>query len=126
MVNGQQELWYDSFEDALRSTAEAVGMKKMAAELWPEKSLNDAVRMLLHCLDPDRAEKLSGSQTALIIERGRSVNCLVALAYLCRRADCADPQPVDPEDEKARLAREFIEAVDLQSKLIKRLEALRT
>lgn len=122
----QQELWHDTFEDALRSTVEACGVKRVAAEFWPEKPIADATRLLLHSLDSGRSEKLSASQIALIIERGREAGCHIAMAYLCQRASYADPQPIDPEDEKARLSREFIAAVDMQSRLIKRLEALKT
>lgn len=115
----------DEFEDALRSCCEAVGVKQMAHELWPERSPADGAKTLSRCLDLDRPEKLSAGQIALILRRARENGCHVGMAYLTRQCGYADPTPVDPEDEKARLAREFVQAVDLQSKLIKRLEALK-
>lgn len=120
----QEPLWHDTFEDALRSVAEAYGPKKLASELWPEKALTDAHRLLLHCLDAERSEKPSPGQIALIIQRGREVGCHTGMAYLAQIASYAEPQPVEPEDEKARLQREFIEAQQELSRLAKRIDRM--
>lgn len=123
-MSEQQELWHDSFEDALRSTCDAINPKEMARELWPERDPVDGAKVLSRCLDPDRPEKLSAGQIALILQRGREHGCHIAMAYLCQTCGYADPQPVEPEDERAALQREYIEAVKMQQKIVKRLEGL--
>ena len=120
----QEELWHEAFEDALRSVADAIGPKKLASELWPEKPISDAHRLLLHCLDPERNEKLSAGQIALIIQRGREHSCHTAMTYLAQSAGYAEPQPVEPEDERAKLQREFIEAQRQMEHLVKQMGRL--
>ena len=120
----QQELWHDSFEDALKSVSEAVGPKKLAQELWPERDPIDGAKLLARCLDIDRSEKLTASQEALILKRGREVGCHIGMAFLAQMCGYAAPQPVDPEDEKARLQREYIEAVKRMEQIAKGMEAL--
>lgn len=118
----QEPLWHDSFESALWSTAEAIGPKDIGSQLWPEKSPEDAAKLLARCCDEERAEKLSPSQIELIIRRGREHDCHIPIHYLCQRGGYTEPHPVEPEDERAKLQREFIEAQKQMQALAKRME----
>lgn len=118
----QQQLWHDCFEDALRAAVEAVGPKTMGGELWPEKTIQQAAQLLFHCLNPERSEKLTASQVALIIKRGRQKGCHTPMAYLASECDYEQPQPVEPEDERARLQREYIEATKRLAAIAERIE----
>jgi len=44
------------------------------------------------------------------------------LLFLAREAGYADPQPVEPEDERAKLQREYIEATKAMQRLAGRME----
>lgn len=127
MRNQQLELMHDSFGEALRAIAMHYGsgrLKKMAAELWPTMKIEDAARKLSHCLDADRAEKLTLEEVETILIRGREIGVHYGMTYLCRSAGYEDPEPLEPEDERAKLQREFIEASKRFEVLAKRMESL--
>lgn len=113
----QQPLIIDSLNDAIRDTARTIGPKRIAKELWPTKGEEEAARYLNDCLNPERAQKLSGEEIVLIARRGREIGCYYITAYFCAATGFAPPIPLDPEDEKAELQRQFIEYA-------KRMEAL--
>lgn len=121
----QQDLWVDSFEEALKAAIVAAGgPKKVASALWPAKSITDAARLLNHCLDPERNEKLALGEIELITELGVKAGCHTVMHYLSSRLLYAPPQPIKPEDEQAKLQREYIEMVKAQQVLAKRMEQM--
>lgn len=121
----QTLLWHDSLAAALEAAVYAIGGPKVvASELWPSKSPQDAARQLHHCLNQDRAEKLSLDEIEWILQRARAAGCHVAMAYLAQRCGYADPQPVEPEDERALLQRQFIEAKDELARLVARMDQI--
>lgn len=121
----QNQLWHDSFEDALRAVLEAAGgPKAVASEMWPSKPFAEAHRRLLHCLDPERDQKLSLDELRWLIAKGREVGCHTAMAFLARDCGYTDPVPVDPEDERAELQRAFLASMKAQKDILKRMEAL--
>lgn len=66
------ELFYDSPEDCLKSAVQALGgAKRVASCIWPDKTLDNASRLLLDCLNPSRPEKLDISQIKLIFTMAR-------------------------------------------------------
>ena len=121
----QQDLWHDSFDDALRSVVEGVGPKKIAGEVFPGEPIQRAAQRLFHCLDPERGEKLSLSQVAMILRRGRDAGCHVGMAWLCENSGYQCPKPVEPEDRQAELQREFVDAQQKMEALVKRMERLK-
>jgi hypothetical protein len=46
------------------------------------------------------------------------------MAFIARDCGYADPVPLEPEDERAQLQRDFAESVRLQAKLVERMERL--
>lgn len=114
----QQSLWVDSLEEAMQAAVSALGgPKKTASMLWPSMRITDAARKLNHCLDPDRAEKLSGHEFELLGEKARESDCHTIMHYLAKRWGYQEPKPVEPENEQARLMRDYIKAVDDMKKL---------
>lgn len=113
----QESLFYESLSDALADVVKACGgAKVIGARLWPEKSVQAAHSQLLDCLNDARPAKLSPEQVLFLMREGRKINCHAAMNYLARETGYADPQPIEPEDERARLQREYIDAVkDLQA-----------
>lgn len=119
----QDALFYDSLADALRAVVQALGGTKAAGcRLWPEKTPEAAHRTLLDCLNDARPEKLSPEQVLWLLAEARRVGCHAAMNYLARNSGYADPQPIEPEDERARLQREFIEAQKAMAQLAGRME----
>jgi hypothetical protein len=121
----QDDLWHDSLEDALRSVVEAVGGPKVVANaIWPSKSVIDAARLLNHCLDSERPEKLALEDLVVISRMGRESGFHTVMAFLSKALGYQDPQPVEPEDERAALERQFIESVEVQRRILDRIEKL--
>jgi len=119
----QPALFHESFVEALADCVRALGgNKKVGALLWPEKPIEDARRALLDSLNPERPNKLSPEQVLLILRESRKVGCHAAMAYVARECGYADPQPIEPEDERAALQRQYIEAVKTLSNISTRIE----
>lgn len=119
----QPALFHETFVEAIADCVRALGgNKKVGAMLWPEKSIEDARRTLLDSLNPERANKLSPEQVLLILREARKVNCHAALAYMAHACGYADPQPIEPEDERAALQRQFIEQSKSMQQLFARME----
>jgi hypothetical protein len=117
-------LFHDSLTDALNDTVKALGGHKVVgAALKPEKSPEAAGRWLHDCLNPNRPERLEPDQVLFILREGRKHNAHEAINYLLRESGYADAVPIEPEDERARLQREFINAVAVVQQLGKRLGA---
>jgi len=119
----QDALFYETFNDALDAVVKACGgAKAVACKLWPEKTPDAAHRLLLACLNEGRVEKLSPEQVIFLLRMGRERGCHAAINYLSRESGYSDPQPVDPDNEKVRLQREFIEAQKYMQQLAARME----
>ncbi|MGO1069300.1 hypothetical protein [Lysobacter sp. CA199] len=112
MPSAQIPLFYDSYEDAIRSTVVALGgLKKVGALLWPAMPADDAGRKLAHCLNTEKREKIDLGELALLRKAARQAGVHILAAHEMREAGYAEPQPLAPEDEAAQLQREFITAV---------------
>ena len=119
----QQSLFHETLTEALQDCIRALGgAKAVGHAMRPEKSIDDARRWLLDTLNPDRAEKLAPDQVLWILKESRKVGCHAAMAYIARECGYADPQPIEPEDERATLQREYIAAVKTLSAIQTRLE----
>lgn len=86
------------------------GSKVVGGKLWPEKPVADAQKLLLACLNDDRPEKLSPDQAFLIEKMARDTGNHLAIEYRCKALSYSIPTPIQPEDEKAELMREFIQS----------------
>lgn len=119
----QDSLFYESVTDALDGVVKACGgAKAVGCRLWPEKTPQAAHTLMLACLNEARPEKLSPEQVLYLLAAGRKVGCHAAMNYLAREAGYSDPLPVEPEDERARLMREYIEAVKGMQNMTSRME----
>lgn len=119
----QQALFHEDVNDALRAAVKACGgTKAVSARLWPEKTLHDAQSYLNDCLNSARPAKLSPEQVLLLLKWSREVGFHGAVSYICNEAGYASPIPVEPEDEYARLQREYVNAVKMLALLTPKLE----
>ena len=121
----QSALFHESLADAVREVVRVCGgSKALGAKLWPEKAPEAAGRLLQDCLNDTRPERLNPEQLLLVARLGRERGCHVVMQYLAREAGYADPQPIEPEDERAKLQREYIEAVKLLARISDRQDRL--
>lgn len=109
----QPTLFHDSIEDALRDVIQAAGGPKVVAcLLWPDKTPDAAHRLLLACLNEERPERFNPGHLFLLLRIGREKGCHAGMSYLASECGYQPPIPMEPEDEKARLQREYIDAVN--------------
>lgn len=119
----QAKLFYDGFEDAAKAVVICCGgPKEVGAKLWPAKSADAARTRLLDCLNPERQEKLGADEIMLLARLGRDVGCHAIMEWITAEAGYAAPVPVDPDDQKAELQRQFIGAVAELGAMAKRIE----
>lgn len=128
MGTEQTKLFYDDWYDAANTVVMALGGKKIVADmLWPSKPIEDSHRLLSHCLNRDRSEKLDPDQIAHLRRKGREVGCHALADWESRDAGYKY-EPIEPENEQAKLMREFISKVGAVESLlteIKRMEAMK-
>lgn len=111
MATEQNKLFYDDWYDAANTVVMALGGKKeVASKMWPLKPLEDSHRLLSHCLNRDRSEKLDPDQIAYLRREGRRVGCHALVNWEMQDAGYKY-EPIEPEDERAALQRQFIKAV---------------
>jgi hypothetical protein len=119
----QDALFYETVTDALDAVVKACGgAKVVGCKLWPEKTPDAAHRLLLACLNEDRVEKLGPEHVLMLLRMGRERGCHAAINFMSRESGYADPTPIEPEDEIARLQREYIEAARAMQKVADRME----
>lgn len=119
----QPELFHEDVFSALDDCVRALGgAKKVGHALRPEKTVEDARRWLLDCMNPARAEKLGIEQALFIMGEARKIGCHAGMTYIARACGYADPQPLEPEDERAALQRQFIEQSRAMERLFARME----
>jgi len=121
----QEELFHEDVDAALGHIIAALGgNKRVGAQLWPEEPADQAGRKLADCLNPDRPQFLKAKQIIWLLTAARQQGLHSAMAFICREAGYADPQPVEPEDEAAELQRQFIASQQAMNQILKRMEKL--
>lgn len=113
----------DTLNDALIACIKAVGgSKQVGPLLWPEKAPDAAQRLLLDCLNEDRAAKLSPEQVLLILRMARGRGFHDGMNFIAGELGYGTPVPMEPRDEVADLMRAFNESVAVQASLAERIE----
>lgn len=121
----QFPLFHEDLMEALRTCVQALGgPKKVGALLRPELPADQAGRWLADCLNPDRRDQLHPNQFLLVLREARKVGCHAAMNYLAQECGYADPQPIEPDDERAALQREFVQHSKALQALASRIERL--
>jgi len=121
----QEELFHEDWRDALKHVVKALGGYETVGEgIWPTWSRKKAGSWLSDCLNPERPAKLDLEDIESLLRLARQHGIHVGLHHLCDNTDYQRPETVEPEDAKARLQREFIEAQKQMQAMAKRLEKL--
>lgn len=115
----------ESINEALIDAVKSLGgSKQVGPVLWPEKAPDAAQRLLLACLNEDRPERLSPDHLMLILRKARAKGCHSAFEFMAAELGYTRPSPVEPMDELAELQRQFINATEIQAKLVARMERM--
>jgi hypothetical protein len=115
----------ESLNDALIECVKACGgSKKVGHTLWPGKAVDAAQRHLLACLNEDKPERLCPDDLLHLLRLARGVGCHAGVEYIAAALGYAPPQPIEPEDERAQLQRQFVQGVGELAKLADKLERM--
>jgi len=121
----QMSLVHESIADALREAINACGgNKKVGPVLYPDLPVDQAAGRIRDCLNPDRRELFSPDQVVLIARLARDVGNHAIMNHLAVELGYLKPAPVEPEDEIARLQREFVEATKSLHNMATRIETI--
>jgi len=116
-------LFVESIEEAIAEVARACGGRKaFAVAMWPSLPVREAHNRFDACLNTERREKFDLLDLLYIAKRGREAGCHSLMLFIARETGYTDPQPVEPEDERAKLQREFINAQKAMTALAARME----
>jgi hypothetical protein len=99
------------------------GSKEVASLLRPGMPADDAGRWLRDCLNPDRRELLSPERLLALLNLARQRGVHVAMQALGAETGYL-VAPIEPELERAKLMREFVEAQRALQELAVRMERL--
>lgn len=122
----QPPLFVESIYDAMRAIVQQCGgAKAVGAALWPAKSVDDARRQLLDCLNPERHEKLDAEQIVMLFRMAREAGFHVAKHYFDSETGYLPSTPADPTEEQARLVAEIEKAGATLQRALNTLDKLR-
>lgn len=121
----QEPLFHESLEDALRAAVAALGgFKKVGAAMRPELVADRAGNWLRDCLTDGRREVLDPPQVLWLMRAARQAGYHGVMTYLSRECGYCDPMPLEPEDERAHLQRQFNESVRVLAQIQSRMERI--
>ncbi len=121
-MNTSPQLFHEHFEDALREVIATLGgFKVVASKMRPEKTPEAAARWLHDCFNEGKQERLSPDHVMYLLREGRRVSAHAGMNYLLRECGYHDAQPLDPEDERAILQRQFVQSVQQLAVLTERI-----
>lgn len=116
---------FETTTEALIACVKAAGgSKQVGARVFPEKTIEQAQRHLLACLNDDRPERLTPDQVLLVARLARDVGCHAYAEHVADSLSYADPVPVEPRDEADELRRQFIESTRSLAAMADKIEAL--
>lgn len=122
-MSDQIPLFVEDYNEAIRALVQALGgFKRVGHEMKPDLGVEAAGRWLADCCNPAKREKLAPTELAYLRRRGRMEGCHVLAAFELREAGYGDPVPIEPQDERAALQREFVQAAKGFQNLFARME----
>lgn len=120
----QQPLFCEDIYEALRTIGQAYGgSKKIGHELWSTLPIDKAGEKWANCLNRTRPEKLDPEEVVRVLKIGRQIGCHAGIFFIDNECGYRS-EPIDPDDERAKLQREFIQAKEHMAQLIQSLERL--
>lgn len=123
----QMSLHHESITDALREVIQAAGgAKSVGALMFPTTPPDQAAGKIRDCLNPDRRERFTPDQVMMLLRLGRQSGCHSAMSFITHESGYGEPVPVEPEDEVARLQREYVEATKALLNMATRIDNMQS
>jgi hypothetical protein len=121
----QIPMFVEDYPEAIRAAVQALGgFKRVGSDLKPDLAIDAAGRWLADCLNPEKRDILPPSALAYIRRKAREKGCHILAAFEAQEAGYAPPVVLRPEDELAKLEREFVMHSKGLHHLVERIERL--
>lgn len=118
--------FFESVEDALKSAVQSLGgSKKVGSLLWPDKTIDDASRTLMDCLNASRSAKLEITQLMLVFRTAKETGCHGPFAWFASEVGY-EAKPVTTAEEQDRLTNVVESAYKALADALPRLERLQS
>lgn len=125
MQQQQEELFHEDLNAALGFIISALGgNKSVGVELWPSLSADAAGKKVSNCLNVEHAQQFHPQDILWVLKQANASGIHSAMCYISSECGYANPLPIEPLDEAAQLQKEFITSVQMQGRILKRLEKL--
>lgn len=121
----QPALFVEDINEALREIVRALGGAKVVGlMLWPEKAMERAAADVNACLNVHRAEHFTPEQMTLLFSKARAIGFHLSKQWFDEATGYVAGAPLEPEDERAKLQRAFVESIAQQQRIVDRMERL--
>lgn len=121
----QMSLIHESINDAIREAVQAIGgYKKLGTLMFPDLPADQSAGRVRDCLNADRREHFTPEQMLMIARLAKSAGNNAIMEFFAIELGYLKPVAVDPDDEIARLQREFVEATKSLHHMASRIEAI--
>lgn len=121
----QEELFHEDEYSALNHVVSALGGALVVGkQLFPHLKDSAAERRVLDSLNRDRDQEFQFAHVMWVLKAARKLGVHSGMAYFNRECGYGDPQPVEPEDEAAKLQRQFLTGLESLNGIASRLEKL--
>lgn len=118
----QLNLVHEDVYDLLKSLVNSLGGPKLVgSRLYPQKDVDAARRYLLDCLNPERDHDLGVEGFLTLLRWAREKGIHFAINWVCDDLGYGNPPPMDPEDQRAELQRQFIACTERMEQLARKL-----
>jgi hypothetical protein len=115
----------ESIYDALEAIVAALGgPKAVGMRLYPTRTMEASRKLILHRLDPGRPEKFDPGEVVVLFRWAAEAGYHDAMAWLVRTLGYAPTSPLEPEQRREDLQREFIAALKRAEALEERLRGI--
>lgn len=116
--------FFECPEDALRAAVQALGgAKQVGARLWPDKTPDNAARLLLDCLNASRSEKLDLTQVMRVLAWAKDAGCHAPMVWLSGEIGY-EARPVSRAEEVDRVTAVIEQAAQTLATATATLERL--
>jgi len=122
----QSQLFHDTIFDAIGADIAACGgFKAVAGKLWPAENVVTAATKLRNAINPEQAQKLCPEEVLTIKHLACEAGSFATIQYEAQALSYR-VEWVQPEDEQARLQREFITTAERMESLLKAIKTNET
>lgn len=119
----QLELVQETLSEVERSLVAVLGgAKDVGPRMYPQKSPSTAQTRVLDCVNPDRdRHQFSDEEFVTLLKWAREKGYHAAFYWICDELGYSHPSPIEPDDQRAELQRQFLAGVERMEQLARRL-----